>query len=221
MVYGYYYKTINKGPILLDDTCPSCGSKGTLRMDVICKVSHWMYIPCWPSDKQPILECSVCQGKYKTSALPHLHPKDHELLKRTSYRFYHFAGLILLLLFAGFFTYLVISGEKEKIEKIHKEIETLDEGLVINYKLPDKQKTSMYVDSVRGDSVWVRENKMATTGQVMRINTSENYSDEPTLYLKEELHKLANEERIINIYITAAYVRKQVEQENENENIQD
>lgn len=216
MIYGYYYKTINKGPTLPDDTCPGCGSKGTLRLNIICKVSHWIYIPCWPSNKQPVLECSMCQEKYKTDALPHLYPKDQELLKRTGYRFYHFAGLILLLLFVGLFACLVISGEKEKMEKIHRGIETLDEGVVINYKLPDKQETSMYVDSVRGDSVWVRENRMATTGQVMHINTSENYSDEPTLYLKEELHKLADEERIIEIYITAAYVRKQIEQENEN-----
>lgn len=216
MVYGYYYKSIKKGPVLHNDICPGCGSKGTLHLDVICKVNHCMYVPCWPSDKQVVLECLVCNGKFRTEAIPHIHPEGMHLQRKTPYRFYHFTGLFLALVLIGLFAYLKISSDKEILEKLHDKIETLDEGLVINYKLPDKQKTSMYVDSVKGDSVWVRENRMATTGQLMKINKTENYSDQQTIYLKEELHKLANEDRIIDIYITSAYVRKQIQEENEN-----
>ncbi|NDV65845.1 hypothetical protein [Bacteroides sp. 224] len=215
MVYGYYYKTIKKGSTLHNDICPGCGSKGTIRLSVICRVNHYVYIPFWPSNKQTVLECSVCGGKYKSEALPHIQPKAEALQKETPYRIYHFVGLFLVLAIACLFTYMIISDNKTQIEKLHNEVEHLDEGLVINYQLPDKQKTSMYVDSVRGDSVWVRENTLSTTGKVMKINQAENYSTHPSTYLKEELHKLVDEDRIINIYITAAYVRKQIEQENE------
>lgn len=216
MVYGYYYKTIKRGPTLCNDVCPGCDSKETLHLDIICRVNHMMYIPFWPSDKRAVLECTICHGKYKTEALPHMEAQSKALLKDTRYRFYHFSGLLLIFLFACTFAALAISSNKEVLERNHNWIKRLDKGLVINYKLPDKQKTSMYIDSIKGDSVWVRENRMSTTGQVMKINKTENYSDKQTIYLKDELHKLVDEDRIIDIYMTAAYVRKQMEEENEN-----
>ena len=216
MVYGYYYKSIKKGPVLHHDVCPGCGSKGTLCLSVLCKINHCMYVPFYPSSKQVVLECSVCNGKFKTEALPHIHPEGIRLRRKTPYRFYYFTGLFLALVLVGLFMCLKASSDKEVLENLHSKIDTLDEGLVINYRLPDKQKTSMYVDSVKGDSVWVRENRMSTTGQIMKINKTENFSDQQTIYLKDELRKLANDERILDIYITSAYLRKHIKEENEN-----
>lgn len=219
MIYGHYYKTLRRGPLLENETCPDCNTKGKTQFEVICKVNHLMFIPALPTGKEVVVRCAVCSKRYHSIVYPHLQNESTKLLKITRYRFYHYTALMLFAAFAAMMVVLVVTGDIEKREQIAEQIENMSRGKVINYKLDNGEKTSMYVEEVKGDTLFVFENKYSTTGSVYHINETENFSKNKTVFTVTKLKELADRKKIIDIYTSASYTIQELLKEHENEDI--
>lgn len=204
MVYGYYHKTLKTKPAV-GETCPGCGATNCMQLEVVSKISHYMFIPSWSGTPKVLVKCNICGNKYILDAFPDSWNDGHELQKNTSRRFYHFTGTFLILAFVVFVASMMIWGSIENKDRRKNEITNLKEGNVIVYELPDGKKTCMYVDSVGGDSVYVRENMLSTNKDAGRIDEPENYAEEQAIYTKSQLLKMEEDKLIKSIYFSTTY----------------
>ena len=199
MVSGYYYKRL-KTQNLPAETCPNCDTQSGMMLESGCRVHHAMFIPVWANKKCVFLSCEFCKSKHSISEYPHLSDQAMSLYKKTKYRWYHYIGTCFLIaLFAGT-ALLIFSGEKERKEDISAKIENISKGHVIYYKLSDDKKTSMYVEKVVNDTIFVRENKLSTNKNVSAIDIEHNYTNKQTFYLKPALLEMHENSKIIKIY---------------------
>jgi len=197
MVSGYYYKRL-KTQNLPTETCPKCETQGQMILESGCRVHHGMFIPMWANKKCVFLSCKVCKSNH---AIPdHLSEQAMSLYTKTRYRWYHYIGTFLLVTFFASIALLIFTGEKERKDDLSTKIENITKGHVIYYKLNNKERTSMYVDEVVNDTVFVRENKLSTNKNVSTIDLKHNYTDKQSFYLKPTLLEMYKQDKIIKIY---------------------
>ena len=199
MVGGYYYKRL-KTQELPSETCPGCGTKGGMALESGCRVHHELFIPVWANKKCVFLLCQVCNGKYHIPENSPLSDMALSMYENTRYRWYHYIGTIFIISLIATFALLIYSGEKERKDELLSEVKNISAGNVIYYKLNSKEKTSMYVDKVVNDTVFVRENKLLTNQNVSAIDRKNNYTDKQTFYLKPVLLEMHKQDKIIKIY---------------------
>ncbi|NDW08738.1 hypothetical protein D0T56_03595 [Dysgonomonas sp. 520] len=176
-----------------------------MRLEIVSKVSHIMFIPSWSGAKIPLVSCGVCEKKYYASVFPNIAEEAENLRKSTNRRFYHFIGTFLILAFFMSIAILIFSDSRDRQESLLTKIEKITEGQVIVYKLDNGEKTCMYVDGVRGDTVLVRENRLSTNKNVSYIDEPENYTHGQTFYTKVQLRKMLKDEILTKIYLSTTY----------------
>lgn len=201
IVYGHYYKTLKKLPIS-NEVCPNCEVKGQMFIETICKVNHALFIPYWASDKEVIISCNVCGKRYLNSGFPHLQSQIKDTYIKSRYRWYYFIGTILFFALISFFITLMILGNRENEKNMLESIDSVYAGQTIFYKLDDGNKTCMYVDSIIGDTLIVRENTLSVNRDMYQIDEPENYSKKQTFYTKSQLKEMMDEDKLIEIALT-------------------
>ena len=199
MISGYYYKRL-KTQDLPFETCPSCGTQGGMSLESGCRVHHGMFVPLWANRKCVFLSCEICNSKHFISEDSHLSDMAISMYEKTRYRWYHYIGTIFLISLFALIAILTFSGEKENKDELLSKIENICADDVIYYKLNGKEKTSMYVDSVSNDTVFVRENKLSTNKSISTIDQMHNYTNKQTFYLKPTLLEMHKHKKIIKIY---------------------
>ena len=199
MVYGYYYKRL-KTKNLPTETCPNCDVEGQMTLESGCRVHHGIFIPLWANKKCVFLSCKVCKNNYAISEYPHLSDQAESMYKKTRCHWYYYIGTIFAFIIFFSIATLIFSEEKDHKKELSSQIENIREGNVIYYKLSDKKRTSMRVDKVVNDTVFVRENKLSTNKNVSTIDKRHNYTDKQTFYLKSTLIEMHEKNKIIKIY---------------------
>ena len=199
MISGYYYKPL-KTQSLPSETCLECGTQGGVVLEVGCRVHHWMFIPMWANKKCVTLTCEVCSSRHVVPENSPVSDIAFSMYEKTRYRWYHYALTFFLITVIASTVILIFSGEKENKDELLSEIENINADDVIYYRLNNKEKTSMYVDTVINDTVFVRENRLSTNKSVSTIDLEHNYTDKQSFYLKSTLLEMYEQKKIINIY---------------------
>ena len=199
MVSGYYYKRL-KTQGLPSETCPYCGTQGGMLLESGCRVHHELFVPMWANKKCVCLTCEICSSKYPISENSPLSDMAVSMCENTWYRWYHYIGTIFLITLFTSIAVLIYSGEKGSNDELLSEIENISADNVVYYKLNNKEKTSMYVDQVVNDTIFVRENKLSTNQNISTIDRKHNYTEKQTFYLKSKLLEMYEQNKIIKIY---------------------
>jgi len=205
MVYGHYYRTIAKKPLDRDVSCARCEVQGEMKIEIVCKVSHIMFIPVWASKKEALISCNICASKYYPEDYPQMSEYIQNLLKIIRYPWYYYSGFILGIIFFLFCISLPYFGKIEEENLRQSKIENIQDGQVIFLKLHENNKTSMYVDSIAGDTLFIRKNRLSTQGNPYEIDEPENYEDERKIYTKEMIREMNHSDQILDIALTTTY----------------
>lgn len=141
-VRSHYHSTID----LSNETCTSCGNRGTLKMFLMQKYI-WLYGPILPSAKYDIIKCSFCESKLPNTQwnkeLDALYHQEKKALK-TPFRMWR-GAILMLLLFIIPFTLLKLN--------IIKPAELKLASAVTNSKMPIVQ------DAKVGDVLFISINQ--------------------------------------------------------------
>lgn len=214
MVYGHYYRTLSKLPAA-DEICPNCGAKGQMQIEVICKVSHMMFIPSWASKKDTLVTCNICNKKFYTHNFPNLKKTADKLMAQSSYRWWYFIGTIVYIGIVPLPLGLIFFGSTNKEDRLMDDFNKMHAGQVIFYKIDKMKKSCMYIDSITSDSIIVRENKLSTNKHVENIDEPYNYSDQQSAYSKDQIRKMIEAGDLIDIQTTTTYIHFNKDKTNE------
>ena len=198
-IYGYYYKTIRR--ILIGEACQHCKANNLQYHDVMCKVHHAMYIPCYPSQKVLVRKCDVCgeilDCSYNSDA--------QKLIDETKYPMRYYAGVMLLLLLVLMGIALFIGSNIEDNNRKKELVNEARIGFTILEKIDD-HKTSMLIMDIGEDTIYVRENTQQTKGDIYAINELEYYDTIIKPYPKHQLQKMVDDGIITDIVPTTIMV---------------
>lgn len=170
-----------------------------MSVAVICRVHHVMYIPAYPSKKSLIVICNSCNKAYLPAAFPALHTQAEHLLAHTKYKWYHYTGMVLFIIFFSTVAILLWIGSQETDRRNKTSLAELTTGDIIFFKTEDKKNTSMKVEHVHQDTVWVYENILATNKSARDIDEDENYDNKKTYFLRKQLENMLYQNIITDI----------------------
>ncbi|MCZ4245921.1 hypothetical protein [Pedobacter punctiformis] len=198
MVHGYYTKLIKTQKIDAL-SCPHCNSNYNMQYETYCKVHHIMFIPFVAGKKTSSIGCSKCGSHYKPAAFAQYTQAALDFTKQTKKRWYHFSGLVLLLVFVAAGATLMFMGNRENKKRMADNFANLKAGCVIYYSKAKDINTSMLVSRVVADTVFVHENKRSTNRNAYYIDDSDNYYKEETYFLKSQLKQWLEDKKITDV----------------------
>ena len=198
MVHGYYSKLISKQEIG-QLKCPKCDSSYDMQFETFCQIHHMLFIPFVAGKKTAYIGCGKCGTHYYPSAFTAYELQAIDFTKQTKKRWYHFSGLILLLLFITGAATLVFMGSQENKKRMENNLASLQPNCVIFYHKAEDVNTSMLVSRVAADTVFVHENTKSTNGSAYQIDDSDNYKGQETYFLRSELKKWLSDGKINDI----------------------
>ena len=198
IVYGTKAKQLAKEA--LTDKCPNCGTQNSVDMYVFQKYAHVFWIPFTPIGKTGVSQCSHCKQALKTKEMPTQLKASYDNVKaQTKTPFWTFIGLALLVVLI---TSAVIS-DRNKSALNAKLIEAPQKGDVYEIKTEDNQYTLMKVESINGDTVFIREHKYSTNKasgfSEMRQKGDAGYQEEVSFFEKKELKTMFDKGKILDI----------------------
>lgn len=157
--------------------CPQCQAKGALSFSVFSRHAHIFWIPLFPIGKVGGCQCKECEHVMKPKEMPDDIRQQYNNLKgESSVPKWQFSGLLLLVLAIGAFQY---SEAREK-EKERGYITHPVEGDVYEYKTDDGNYSTMRVDRIDGDTLYISPNDYATNKKsgIPDIDKDENYLED-------------------------------------------
>ena len=199
MLYQTNYETLKQSPYIPEE-CPNCNIKGKMYVRVIAKVTRINFIPMWMSDKKAVVHCDVCNYDFLPISFPKHTDKAEELYRESRYKWYYFSGSALFLILAGVLMIGDYINSAEKSKEEMEKLSNLTKNDVIIYTLDNGNYTSMKIDHITGNKIFVHKNKLSTNKDVYAIEKDTNYSQDETVYTLEQLKKMQEEEKIKEIY---------------------
>ena len=196
MVHGHYSKLIGKQQIG-QLKCPHCESSFDMQFETYCQINHIMFIPFIAGKKTAYIGCGKCGSHYKPETFPSYQQAAIDFTNQTSKRWYHFSGLILLLLFIAGTTTLIFKGSQENKKRLADNFEHLQPNCVLFYHKAEDVNTSMLVNRIVADTIFVHENTKSTNGSAYQIDDSDNYKGQETYFLKSELKKWLDDGKLM------------------------
>ncbi|MBI33919.1 MAG: hypothetical protein CMP67_00970 [Flavobacteriales bacterium] len=157
-------------------TCKSCGARGSISYNIFRKHVHFFWIPTFPLFKKGFSQCNNCNEILKPKKMTPQHKREYDRVKSSSKGpIWQFSGLILVVLLASWLSY-----DHDQISmKEFEYIQTPKRGDVYKYEIEKRNFSTMKVDSVSEDSVFVLPNEY-DVNKIMgihKINKPDNYSD--------------------------------------------
>jgi hypothetical protein len=157
MIYGWRMKELGQVPV--PGACPACGTEGSVRLHVLQKYSHILWIPLFPLGKSGVTVCDHCkqalEGKELTPASQSLFSAVKGQHKTPVWMFTGLA-IIAALIPLGIYQ----SSQHDK--KVIAMLATPQVGDVYEIKLAARSYTLYKVREVVGDSVFVAPHEYET-----------------------------------------------------------
>lgn len=185
---------------IVDFNCPKCESKTSILYSIYSRYIHITLIPIFPVDKIIDTQCNNCKEIFEYDDLPEniktklQNEKENNNLKTPIWTF---SGLIVLAGFITFWIYTYIqTNDKTKVF-----IQNPTFGDVYNLKFSNGYYSTMRIDKVTRDSVYVTQNDYNAymPYEVDEINKPENYTNRKVNYSKKDLLDLHQKEEIFSI----------------------
>lgn len=170
-------------------SCPSCGSKESIYIQVYRSHFHLFWIPMFPIRKSGQAVCSVCGAEYKKKKMSDSIKVEFEnSLLRAKGPWWQLSGAII----AGLFILFMVFEYEDKKRLENEFIKTPQVGDVYQTREELRFSSWKLVDLTK-DSLYFYENKY-TVGRIRHLENIENdscYEAGLTLmYHKKEIEKL-------------------------------
>ncbi len=178
--------------------CENCNSERTITFNIFRRHAHIFWIPLFPIGKTGVAECSYCKQVLRKNEMPETlkreYVKARNIAKGPKWQY---AGLFLIL------ALFVFVGFSSKISR-NNEAKYITEPLigdVYSYKTETNQYSTMKVDSVSNDSVFVYLNnyEIGRKSKIYKIEKADRYSENTYAYSKKEIIALYEEKTIVSI----------------------
>ncbi|MFV8376594.1 hypothetical protein [Flavobacterium sp. LB1P62] len=185
-----------KNGTILNEKCPKCETESTLYFSIYRRYTHITLIPLFPTGKSVYIKCSHCKENFNYEDLP----KNIQLRLRNvklDRSIWMFLGSIILALFIIF----TLNNYFDKKDETNVLIKNPIEGDIYNLKFSNGYYSTMRIDKVTRDSVYVTKNEYNAymPYEVDEINKPENYTNRKVNYSKKDLLNLHQKEEIFSI----------------------
>ncbi len=174
IVYGWNSKLIKHAPLEYV-ACKNCQEKNTL-LGIHAHYVHLFWIPIFPYSKKASLVCTNCQQITSEKEMTPAFKGKVKLLKgAVGYPNYHFSGLAILLVLAGWLTFQSHNNEKTQLSYIQVPLS----GDV--YALKDHEEPSDYkyyflkVQDIEGDSLVISPNSFYYTAIPSELDQKDGF----------------------------------------------
>lgn len=181
-----------------NETCPSCGTHGSVSISIFRKHAHVFWIPVFPIGKTGLSECSHCKNVLEPKEMPESLQREYIKLRNESVGpKWQYAGLVVLALFISFIIYIANTSDKNDQEYLSAPLA----GDVYYYKTEQGGYSTLKVMSVSADSVFVAENEfeISRMSKTYKIEKPENYSDYTFGLANSEIQAMYESGEIYNV----------------------
>lgn len=156
--------------------CPSCGTQGSLTINIFRKHAHIFWIPLFPFGKKGVSQCEHCNNILEMKEMPDSLKREFENLKNeTKGPIWQFTGLGIIAILIVWGNY--VNGEDKKTELEY--LKSPQIGDVYEYKIETGSYSTLKVVGVKNDSIFVSPNEyeISKMSKMYKIDKSENYSN--------------------------------------------
>ena len=156
--------------------CPSCGTQGSLTINIFRKHAHIFWIPLFPFGKKGVSQCEHCNNILEMKEMPDSLKREFENLKNeTKGLIWQFTGLGIIAILIVWGNY--VNGEDKKTELEY--LKSPQIGDVYEYKIETGSYSTLKVVGVKNDSIFVSPNEyeISKMSKMYKIDKSENYSN--------------------------------------------
>ncbi|UTW61596.1 zinc-ribbon domain-containing protein [bacterium SCSIO 12741] len=178
--------------------CPNCQTEGSTRIHVFGRYAHIFWIPLFPVGRPAVAECSHCQAAYdKKEMTAEMRQAADALSSSTKTPIWFFSGLAVIAVLAGVIFYTgQVNSENNK-----RYIEEPMAGDKYDYKSGDGMYSTLLVDRVDSDSVYVFENTMQVDkrSQLRKIDKPEYYPETTYGVSRQDVKDLFQDGTIFDI----------------------
>ena len=198
IIFGSRSKQIARETI--DTGCPNCGSRFTTDLFLFQQYAHICWIPVIPTGRSGASQCSSCRQVFRNNEMPEPLQEAYTQLKaKTRMPLWIFSGLALAVLIA----FLVWQNEKHRERNTARLLLAPQKGDIFEIKENDNAYTVYKVESVKGDSVYVRPNHFETNDESgiddLKLKGDSSYDAEQVPFSISELKAMAGRQELLNI----------------------
>ena len=179
-------------------TCPECDTKGMMEFSFVSRHVHVFWIPLFPVGKKGVSKCLHCKHTMEGKEMP-----QDVKMEYTNYKsevrapIWQFVGLAII-------SMLIVWGVYDIEQTTERELEYITApmiGDVYEFKIDAGSYTSIRVEEVKGDSVYVSENEyeINLSSSIGDIDKDENYMDVTYSISIDDLRKMYEDEDIYGV----------------------
>lgn len=199
IIYGSKAKQLAKENLV--DTCPNCGKHNTVDLYVFQNYAHVFWIPFFPIGKKVISQCENCKQVLKLKEMPSTFTMTYENMKsQFKTPVWTFSGVALLAILVT----IGVINDQQNTAKNSRLILAPQTGDVFEVKTKDNQYTLYKIQTIEGDSAFIRINKFETnkaTGLSELKGKGETAFDEDLYaFTKTALRQMFDNGEIVDIY---------------------
>lgn len=200
----YFYRVIKRVDLKTACTCPSCGATHSMRLEVGCRVYHYIFLPVYANHREVSVHCGTCAKNFEPKYFPNIPKMLIAELKKTPYPWYYFIGRGICIILTVLFIISIVEHFIVSKSTLANSIDSVGKGDVIVYEVENGKKTTLYVTNEERDTMYVRLNsKVVHKDELSEIDTPDNYVKEVTIFTKKKLREMADEGKVLDIYMSA------------------
>lgn len=180
------------------ETCPSCGTKGSLAFSVFSKHFHVFWIPIFPIGKKGYAQCLHCKHAMEVKEMSGSVKRGYDQVKsETRAPIWQFSGLGILAILITWLSIQDVRNTELDLEYIASPLE----GDVYRYKTENNHYSTLRVIGVTLDSVYVSPNEYETdrVASVYKLDLETNYSDFHYAISRPEIEMMFSEGTIYDV----------------------
>lgn len=197
-IYGWYRTEFGTSRPK-EAACFSCGAESQMIVHHYSHIFHIFMIPIFPYKVTHEITCVSCKSTLAYGDM------DRGMKQRyATYRInrfpplWHFSGVWIIL---GLLAWWQIAAGNQRIETLSR-IEKIAPEAVIEYQVSEGIYSTLKVQRVEGDAIYVTPNNLQTQQEdkLINIESPENYSKDTVLIHRDTLRKWLKNDRILGVY---------------------